>query len=106
MFQTGGLGPTLGQAVHFVHVAPDEIPYAVERFTAEARRLLGVMDRRLGESEYLAGDYSIADMATFPWMLRPHRFGTSYEELPNLHRWVEAIRERPAVQRAMAVSFD
>jgi GST-like protein len=103
MFQTGGLGPTLGQAVHFVHVAPDEIPYAVERFTAEARRLLGVMDRRLGESEYLAGDYSIADISCFPWMRAVRRIGVDVEEYSNLARWSTAIATRIAVQRGLAV---
>jgi GST-like protein len=104
MFQLSGVGPMLGQRIHFMKHDPDE-PYANRHFIEEAKLEFQILDKRLAESEYLAGDYSIADMATFPWMLRPHRFGTSYEELPNLHRWVEAIRARDAVKRAMAVQF-
>lgn len=106
MFQMGGVGPMLGQAHHFRRYAPETIPYAVERYTNEATRLYGVIDRRLGESAYLAGDYSIADMAVYPW-LRPYKWqGQDLADYPNLQRWYSAVRERPAVQRGLAVMKD
>ena len=106
MFQMGGLGPMLGQAHHFRQYAPEPIPYAIDRYTNEAKRLYGVMDRRLGEVEYLAGAYSIADMASYPW-IRPHkRQGQDLNDFPNLKRWFDAIAERPAVQRGVKVLAD
>lgn len=103
MFQMGGVGPMLGQAHHFRRYAPEQIPYAIDRYTKEAARLYGVIDRRLAENEYLAGDYSIADIATFPW-IRPHRWqGQDLDAYPNLKRWFEAIKARPAVQEGLAV---
>ncbi len=103
MFQMGGLGPMAGQAHHFCNYAPETIDYAITRYTSEVYRLYNVMDRRLGESEYLAGEYSIADMASWPWV-RPHeRQGQDLAEFPNLKRWFETIGERPAVQRALEV---
>ena len=103
MFQMGGIGPLLGQAHHFRVYAPEQIDYAVERYTNEAGRLYAVMDRRLGESEYLAGDYSIADIACFPWLRRPERQGQSHDDFPNLKRWFDTIAARPAVQRGVEV---
>ena len=103
MFQMGGIGPMLGQAHHFRQYAPEPIEYAVNRYTNEAGRLYNVMDRRLGEVEYLAGDYSIADMASFPWIRPYERQGQDMEEFPNLKRWFDAINERPAVQRGLEV---
>jgi GSH-dependent disulfide-bond oxidoreductase len=106
MFQMGGVGPMLGQAHHFRRYAPDQIPYAIERYTKEAARLYGVIDRRLAEAEYLAGDYSIADIATFPW-IRPHRWqGQELDAFPNLKRWYDSIKARPAVQEGLAVMAD
>jgi GST-like protein len=106
MFQMGNVGPMLGQAHHFRRYAPEQIVYAVERYTNEARRLYQVIDRRLGEAPYLAGDYSIADMATYPW-LRPYKWqGQDIEEFPNLKRWYLDVRARPAVQRGLAVMQD
>ena len=106
MFQMGGVGPMLGQAHHFRRYAPEQIPYAVERYTKEAARLYGVIDRRLADREYLAGDYSIADIATFPW-IRPYRWqGQELETYPNLKRWFDAIKVRPAVQEGLAVMSD
>lgn len=103
MFQMGGVGPMLGQAHHFRRYAPEQIPYAVERYTQEAARLYTVIERRLGESEYLAGEYSIADIATFPW-IRPYRWqGQDLANYPNLKRWFDAIKERPAVKEGLAV---
>jgi len=106
MFQMGGLGPMLGQAHHFRTYAPEPIPYTVERYTNEAARLYGVMDRRLGEVEYLAGDYSIADMASFPWIRPYKRQGQVLDEYPNLKRWFDAIDTRPAVKRGLEVLAD
>lgn len=106
MFQMGGVGPMLGQAHHFRRYAPEQIPYAVERYTREAARIYGVLDRRLAKSEFLAGEYSIADMATFPW-LRPFRWqGQELDDFPNVKRWFETIKARPAVQEGLAVMAD
>ena len=106
MFQMGGVGPMLGQAHHFRRYAKEQIPYAIERYTQEATRLYRVLDKRLGEAEYLAGEYSIADMAVYPW-LRPYKWqGQDIAAWPNLQRWYSAIRERPAVQRGLAVLKD
>jgi GST-like protein len=103
MFQMGGLGPMLGQAGHFLRYAPERIPYAIERYTREAGRLLGVMDRRLSGSEYLAGDYSVADIACFPWIRSATINGYDLSDFENLARWLEAIGARPAVVRGLAV---
>ncbi len=104
MFQMGGVGPMLGQVHHFRIYAPEPIPYAVDRYTKEAGRLYRVVDRRLGEAEWLGGDaYSIADMATFPWLRGYERQGQRLEDFPNLARWFAAINERPAVQRGLEV---
>lgn len=105
MFQMGGVGPMLGQAHHFRIYAPEKIRYAIDRYTREAERLYGVMDKRLAESEYLAGEYSIADIACYPW-IRPERQGQNIDDFPNLKRWMEAIAARPAVQRGMAILAD
>jgi GSH-dependent disulfide-bond oxidoreductase len=103
MFQMGDLGPMLGQAHHFRRYAKDQIAYAIERYTSEATRLYRVLDKRLGEAEFLAGDYSIADMAVYPW-LRPHKWqGQDISAWPNLQRWYNAVRARPGVQRGLAV---
>ncbi len=104
MFQVGGVGPMLGQAQHFRRFAPQPVPYAIERYSREAARLYGVLDRRLGEAEFLAGDgYSIADIATYPWVVRHEWQGVSFADLPNLRRWFAAVGARPAVQRGMQV---
>jgi GST-like protein len=103
MFQMGGIGPMLGQAHHFRRYAKEQIAYAIERYTSEATRLYGVLDKRLGQAEYLAGEYSLADMAVYPW-LRPYKWqGQDIAAWPNLQRWYSAVRERPAVQRGLAV---
>ncbi len=104
MWQMGGLGPMLGQAHHFRTYAPEQIPYAVERYTNEARRLYGVADRRLGETRFLAGDdYTIADIASFPWTRSHERQGVDFADYPNVKRWFDAIAARPAVQRGVQV---
>ncbi len=103
MFQMASVGPMLGQAHHFRRYAPEKIEYAVDRYTNEARRIYGVIDKRAGEAPYLAGEYSIADMATYPW-LRTHNWqGQDLNDFPNLKRWYDSIEARPAVQRGLAV---
>ncbi|MEE8352378.1 MAG: glutathione S-transferase N-terminal domain-containing protein [Rhodospirillales bacterium] len=108
MFQMGGIGPMFGQAHHFRQYAPDgmDLSYAVDRYTNEAGRLYGVLDRRLGESEYLAGEYSIADIAAFPWTRSYERQGQRIDDFPNFKRWFNAINERPAVERALKILAD
>ncbi|NUQ78876.1 MAG: glutathione S-transferase N-terminal domain-containing protein [Polyangiaceae bacterium] len=103
MWQMGGLGPMAGQAHHFRQYAPEKIPYAIDRYTKEVNRLYGVMNIRLRDREYLAGDYSIADMASYPWVVPYERQGQNLDDFPNLKRWFEAMRARPAVERGMAV---
>ena len=104
MFQMGGIGPMLGQAHHFRAYAPEQIPYAVERYTNEAKRLYGVLDRRLAEAPYLGGDdYTIADMAVFPWLRSHERQGVDLADFPAVKRWFEEIEARPAVQRGLQV---
>jgi GST-like protein len=103
MFQMGSIGPMLGQNHHFRNYAPEQIPYAVDRYTREAARLYAVMDARLGEVEYLAGDYSIADIACFPWIRPWKRQGQNLPDHPNLKRWFDAIDARPAVQRGLKI---
>ncbi|MGD1878958.1 MAG: glutathione S-transferase N-terminal domain-containing protein [Kiloniellaceae bacterium] len=107
MWQMGGLGPMLGQAHHFRNYAPERIDYAYDRYTNEANRLYGVLDKRLGEAPYLGGDdYSIADIAAWPWTRHPDRQGVERDALPNFKRWFDAIAERPAVQRGVKVLED
>jgi GSH-dependent disulfide-bond oxidoreductase len=99
-WQVGGLGPMAGQNHHFVQYAPEKIPYAIERYVKETNRLYGVLNRQLENHEYLAGDYSIADMACYPWIVPYERQQQNLEDFPNLKRWFESIRSRPAVIRA------
>jgi len=108
MWQMGGVGPMFGQLNHFANVAPEKIPYAIDRYVSEAARLIGVLDKRLGEAQFLGGDYSIADMITYPWIvpaldlvagLKPEVVGESV----HARRWLAEVGARPAVQRGMAV---
>jgi GST-like protein len=99
-WQVGGLGPMAGQNHHFVQYAPEKIPYAIDRYVRETNRLYGVLDRQLREREYIAGNYSIADMACYPWIVPYERQQQKLEDFPNLKRWFESIRLRPAVIRA------
>jgi len=101
MFQMAGIGPMLGQLFHFRFVAPEHIPYAVDRFTTEVERLLGVMERRLDRLSFLAAEYSIADIACYPWIKAHDRLGLDIG--PNVQGWLAAIGDRPAVQRGMAL---
>jgi GST-like protein len=107
MFQMGHIGPMLGQAHHFLGYAPEKIEYAMNRYRNEANRLYGVVERRLKESKFLACDtYTIADMATMPWMRFPERQGVDIAEFPNVQRWRDGIAARPAVERALKVLAD
>ncbi len=107
MWQMGGLGPMLGQAHHFRQYAPERIDYAYDRYTNESNRLYGVLDKRLGEARFLAGDdYSIADIAAWPWTRNPERQGVERDDYPNFKRWFEEIAERPAVMRGVEVLAD
>lgn len=103
MWQMAGFGPILGQVHHFVQFNPGKARYAEARFTTEADRLYSVLDKRLGEAEYVAGDYSIADMAIFPWAARFGWQQVDLTEFPNVLRWYEAVAARPAVQRGFQV---
>ncbi|MEZ5810918.1 MAG: glutathione S-transferase family protein [Rhizobiaceae bacterium] len=105
-WQMGGLGPMAGQAHHFRGYAPEQIPYAIDRYTNECNRLYGVMNKRLADRDFLAGDYSIADMACIGWV-KPHgRQGQDLDDFPNLKRWFDALMARPAVERGMAVGIE
>lgn len=104
MFQMGGVGPMFGQAHHFIRFAPEKVPYGIERYSKETRRLYGVMDKRLEQNEFLAGNpYSIADIATYPWVARHEYHQVDLAEFPNVKRWFDAISARPPVAKGMAV---
>ena len=103
-WQIGGLGPMLGQNHHFSQYAPEKVPYAIDRYTRETARLYGVLDKRLSQHEFVASDYSIADMAAYPWIVPHEKQGQSLDDFPNLKRWFHHIAERPATQRAYAVA--
>ena len=103
-WQMGGLGPMAGQNNHFSRYAVEKIPYAIERYNKEVNRLYGVMNKRLADHPYLAGEYSIADMASYPWVV-PHEVqGQKIDDFPHLKRWLESIAERPAVKKAYALA--
>jgi GST-like protein len=107
MFQMGGVGPMLGQAHHFLAYAPEKIAYAMQRYSKEANRLYGVMDRRLAESRFIACDeYTIADMAIMPWLRSYERQGVNMDEYPHVRKWFDGIAARPAVQRGLQVLAD
>ena len=102
-WQMGGLGPMAGQAHHFRQYAPEKLPYAIDRYTNEVNRLYGVMNKRLADREFLAGEYSIADMASIGWTRSYKNQGQELEDFPHLKRWFDAILARPAVERALGV---
>jgi GST-like protein len=104
MWQMGGFGPMLGQNHHFNHYAPEKIPYAMERYTKETNRLYGVLDRQLGKHAFVAGEYSIADMAAVGWAKLWERQGQNIADFPNVKRWLDTLLARPAVQRGLAVA--
>lgn len=99
-WQVGGLGPMAGQNHHFGQYAPEKIPYAIDRYVKETSRLYAVMNKRLADHEYLAGDYSIADMASYPWCVPWERQGQKLDDFPHMKRWFETMRDRPAVKLA------
>ena len=103
MWQMGGLGPMLGQTHHFLRAAKEEVPYAINRYKTETRRLYGVLDKRLAQAEYLAGEYSIADIACYPWVARHEWHQVDLADFANVRRWYDTIGARPAVQRGMKV---
>jgi GSH-dependent disulfide-bond oxidoreductase len=103
-WQMGGLGPMAGQNHHFALYAPEKLPYAINRYVNETSRLYGVMNERLKDREFLGGDYSIADMACYPWVVPYERQGQDLNKFPNLKRWFETIKARPAVERAYALA--
>ncbi|MCF4166279.1 glutathione S-transferase N-terminal domain-containing protein [Zavarzinia compransoris] len=105
-WQMGGLGPMAGQAHHFRQYAPEQIEYGINRYTNEVNRLYGVMNKRLADRDFLAGDYSIADMAAWPWVVPHKNQGQDLADFPNLRRWFETIEARPAVQKGFAVGKD
>lgn len=107
MFQMGGLGPMLGQAHHFRIYAPEKISYAIDRYTNEAKRLYGVLDRQLAQNKYVAGSqYTVADIAIFPWLRSWQNQGIDWADFPHLKRWFDAVSQRPAVQRGVQVLAD
>ena len=103
MFQMAHVGPMLGQAHHFRLLAKEKLPYAIERYEKEAARLFQVLETRLSASPYLADDYSIADIATYPWVMRHFNFGIALEAYPGVKQWTDRIGARPAVQRGMEI---
>jgi len=103
MFQMGGVGPMFGQTHHFLRAAKEQVPYAIERYGKETRRLYGVLNSRLMDHAYLADDYSIADIATFPWIARHEWHKVDLNDFPHVKRWFDAISARPAVQKGMNV---
>lgn len=105
-WQVGGLGPMSGQANHFRIYAPEKVEYGINRYTNEVNRLYGVMDRQLAKHEYIAGDYSIADMASVGWVKGYERLGQKLEDFPHLKRWYETVMARPAVERGIAAGSD
>ena len=103
MLQMGSIGPMFGQLNHFKKFAPEKIPYAIERYEKETLRLYGVLDRQLKDNEFICGDYSIADIATYPWVAVYEFQGLTLDNHPHLKRWLETVQQRPAVQQGMAV---
>jgi GST-like protein len=103
MFQMGGIGPMFGQAHHFLRAAPEPVPYAIARYTNEAQRLYKVLDQQLRGQEYIAGDYSVADIATYPWIARHEWHQVDLGDFPAVQQWFARVGARPAVQRGMAV---
>lgn len=101
-WQMGGLGPMLGQNHHFSQYAPEKIPYAINRYLKETARLYGVLNKQLADREYVAGEYSIADMAAYPWIVPHEKQGQNLADFPHLQRWFQAIQARPAIERAYA----
>jgi len=105
-WQMGGLGPMAGQAHHFRQYAPEQVPYAIERYTNECNRLYGVLNKQLADNEFIAGDYSIADMACWPWALLYERQGQDIAQFPHLKRWLDAVQARPAAAKGLTLGAE
>ena len=105
-WQMGGLGPMAGQAHHFRQYAPEQVPYGIERYTNECNRLYGVLNKQLADNEFIAGDYSIADMACWPWALLYERQGQDIAQFPHLKRWLDAVQARPAAAKGLALGAE
>ncbi|MBV9077419.1 MAG: glutathione S-transferase family protein, partial [Methylobacteriaceae bacterium] len=105
-WQMAGLGPMAGQTHHFRIYAPEKIPYAIDRYTNETNRLYGVLNKRLADREYVAGEYTIADMAIYPWAKLWERQGQTIDGFPHMQRWLDLMYARPAVQRGLAVNAE
>ncbi|MDE1569426.1 glutathione binding-like protein [Aquabacter sp. P-9] len=103
-WQMAGLGPMAGQAHHFLHYAPEHVPYAAQRYVKESNRLYGVLDRRLAVADYMGGDFSIADIAAYPWVRSHSRHGQNLDDFPNVKRWFEAISARPSVVKTYEIA--
>lgn len=101
LFENSKIGPTLGNTKHFKYHAPEEVPYAVKRFNNEAKRIFSILEKQLAENDFLAGDYSIADIATFPWVKEYERYGIEEEDIPSLCAWLERINTRKAVEKGL-----
>lgn len=101
LFENSKIGPTLGNTKHFLYHAPEEVPYAVKRFNTEAKRIFSIIENQLSENEYLAGEYSIADIATYPWLKEYERYSLAAEQIPNLCQWLERLNERKAVSKGL-----
>lgn len=106
MWQMGGLGPMLGQNHHFAQFAKEKIPYAIDRYVTETKRLYGVLNKQLIGQDYVAGEYSIADMAIFPWLMRYEWQSIDLKEFPEVEKYIERIKSRPAVIKALAIKLD
>lgn len=103
-WQMGGLGPMAGQNHHFNHYAPEKIPYAMERYFKETNRLYGVLNKQLADKDWVTGDYSIADMAIYPWIVPYERQGQNLNDFPNIKKWFEKMSQRPAIVKAYALA--
>lgn len=106
LFESSKIGPILGNTKHFLYHAPEEIPYAVKRFNNEAKRIFNIIENQLSENPYLAGDYSIADIATFPWVREYERYSINKDQIPNMCKWMEKLTERKAVGKGLEALVD
>lgn len=106
LFENSKIGPTLGNTKHFMYHAPEELPYAVKRFNNEAKRIFSIIEKQLSENEFMAGEYSIADIATFPWVKEYERYGMTEEQIPNVCAWIEKLSERKAITKGLEALED
>lgn len=106
LFENSKIGPTLGHTKHFMYHAPEEVPYAVKRFNNETKRIFSIIEKQLSDNPYLAGSYSIADIATFPWLKDYERYGITHEQIPNICAWIKKINERRAISKGLEALGD